>query len=388
MKRVKFLVLPLAVLAVFLLIGAIIFYFVEKRVHDNFFNEIVFTSDTAIAAVNADRVKRMADLIPGDIPNNDDLIRLKEQILSLGNSFKSRGIDAIYLLSQKENKIYFIVESTPFGDPLYVAPGRFYEQAPVEAVDSFSKHLPILTSKYTDEYGTYLSRFTPVIDKNGQQVGVLGVDIDYNYYQSNLIRTGIIFEAAWLLLYSLIILFFFYFKNINGLKNSSEINEQKIRAISDSISDGIIVVNSDKEVTYWNKTSELIFGFSARQASEFKFEDVVKIKEAINIKTNQVVADFDFTSQGYFTDSAFEIKLDNYDKTKKLFELLITAVEIHHSKYLVGIFHDISLRKEREDVLERQKGELETLNNLMVGRELKMTELKKEVMELKEKLKK
>lgn len=52
-------------------------------------------------------------------------------------------------------------------------------------------------------------------------------------------------------------------------------------------------------------------------------------------------------------------------------------------KYFVGISRDISKRKETEEVLQKDTAEHDRMNQIMVGRELKMIELKKENAELK-----
>ena len=51
------------------------------------------------------------------------------------------------------------------------------------------------------------------------------------------------------------------------------------------------------------------------------------------------------------------------------------AIHIKDKDYIEGIFRDISKQKEKEETLEKT-------NRLMVGRELKMLELKKRILEL------
>ncbi len=55
--------------------------------------------------------------------------------------------------------------------------------------------------------------------------------------------------------------------------------------------------------------------------------------------------------------------------------------------YIAVIMRDIFNRKQYEEKIESHIKELEQLNELMVGREVKMSELKKEIKELREKLK-
>ncbi|MEI8097103.1 MAG: PAS domain S-box protein [Candidatus Moraniibacteriota bacterium] len=52
-------------------------------------------------------------------------------------------------------------------------------------------------------------------------------------------------------------------------------------------------------------------------------------------------------------------------------------------KYFVGISRDISERKQSEEILQKNSVEQDRMNKVMMGRELKMIELKKENMALK-----
>jgi len=53
------------------------------------------------------------------------------------------------------------------------------------------------------------------------------------------------------------------------------------------------------------------------------------------------------------------------------------------NKFIVGIMHDDTKRKVAEETIKNKIIELENVNKLMVGRELKMVELKKEIEALK-----
>lgn len=72
---------------------------------------------------------------------------------------------------------------------------------------------------------------------------------------------------------------------------------------------------------------------------------------------------------------------DNFSAT-----VLLTKIVLNDKQFLQAIVRDVSLQKEAEKkILERTK-ELEALNEIMVGRELKMIELKNEIELLKKEL--
>lgn len=66
-------------------------------------------------------------------------------------------------------------------------------------------------------------------------------------------------------------------------------------------------------------------------------------------------------------------------------EVTVSSFESEGHRLMIAITRDISARKEAEDKLKERTAELERLNALMVNRELKMAELKKEIEELKQK---
>jgi PAS domain S-box-containing protein len=386
MKKIKSFIWPLLILLISIALGFVAFYFVLKTVNNNFVKELAWTSDISIAAVNSDRVKRLADILPADISEDADYVRLKEQFVGMGDKFELKGVDAIYILSQREGKLYFMVESTPKGEPLYVPPGELYAQAPPEAFRAFNNENPPI-AYYTDEYGTYISKFTPIFNsQTGQQVGVLGVDVDNIYYQSQTLRTKIFFSAAWGIFCFLVVLLFLYFRNLYKTKRDSQINEEKITAIIDSMSDGLVAINSDGQITLWNKASENIFGFSEDQALGLNFDDLVKPSSVFNVKNNSFINNFKLSLDSDLINTILEITLESDSQgNQKYYELLFELTTVKGDHYLIAIFHDISIRKREENDLKLQKEELEKLNNLMVGRELKMMEIKKEISELKSK---
>lgn len=385
MISVKKYTLILLVTAAFFLLGWFVFYTLEKKVNINFLSEVSMATNISKAAVDIDVVKALSETIPDDFSKTGPYLKLKEQMVSLGTIFFEEGVDAVYLLSKKDDTIYFIVESTPEGDPLYVAPGKIYEEPPMEVFNAFNDEVSVDTEVYTDEYGTYFSKFTPIFDDQGKLVSVLGVDVNYEYYQAQAYKLKVIFWLIWLFVCIFINLVFSYFVKSHRLKHDTLINEQKILAISNSIDDGIVVINDDSQITFWNKTCEKIFGYSFEDVLGLKFEDLVKIDTLINTETGEVLGNKKLNLDSPFIKNVLEVKLKGSKKNKKYYELRLSVAEINNESNLVCVFHDISYRKEEEFRLEQQKDELETLNNLMVGRELKMIELKKKILELKNK---
>ena len=67
-------------------------------------------------------------------------------------------------------------------------------------------------------------------------------------------------------------------------------------------------------------------------------------------------------------------------------EVRLTAFSLNGKQILQATVRDISQRRKSDDLLKQKNEELEKMNKLMMGRELKMVELKNKIAELEAKL--
>lgn len=123
--------------------------------------------------------------------NGDDLLKVQnegdesfEKIRA--QNLKIRSADPelrfVYTMRKDSQGIYFVVDAGLAGETGYSPFQTRYEEpgpALVENFDTLTKTL-IEPEFYTDEYGTFLSGYTPIFGSDGKQVGVLGVDISAN----------------------------------------------------------------------------------------------------------------------------------------------------------------------------------------------------------------
>jgi len=83
-----------------------------------------------------------------------------------------------------------------------------------------------------------------------------------------------------------------------------------------------------------------------------------------------------------------ELTFTRKDGTKILLEVRTHPVTIKGQKVVLGIARDITERKKLEEELKKRNEELEQINKLAIGRELKMVELKKRIQVLEDQLSK
>ena len=71
------------------------------------------------------------------------------------------------------------------------------------------------------------------------------------------------------------------------------------------------------------------------------------------------------------------------DGTRFPLELSLSAREMDERWTFIGVIRDVTLRRKLERELEQRLTEMERMNKVMVGRELKMEELRKEIRKLR-----
>jgi GAF domain-containing protein/HAMP domain-containing protein len=112
--------------------------------------------------------------------NDEYFQKIREQNLKIRNS--DPDLRFVYTMRKDAEGIYFVVDAGFPSEDGYSPLGTRYEEpgpALVENFDSMTRTV-LEPDFYTDEYGTFLSGYTPILNAAGQRVGVLGVDITAN----------------------------------------------------------------------------------------------------------------------------------------------------------------------------------------------------------------
>jgi PAS domain S-box-containing protein len=149
-------------------------------------------------------------------------------------------------------------------------------------------------------------------------------------------------------------------------------SEEKYQTIFESLQDVLYRTDRDGKITLVSPSIEKYTGVSANQmigrnAIEFYPDTMERAKMLQELKEKGFVSDYPLTL---------------YNKDKNLIQVSLNAHSLFDSDRqfigVEGVLRDMTERQGAEDELKR-------LNALMVGRELKMTELKQEIKQLKEK---
>ncbi|MEW6084294.1 MAG: GAF domain-containing protein [Chloroflexota bacterium] len=85
----------------------------------------------------------------------------------------------VYTMRNTDEGIMFVVDAGLPGEPDISMYGDFYQDPSQTLVDNFDTMTETIVEPeiYTDEFGSFLSAYTPIFTSDGQRAGVLGVDI-------------------------------------------------------------------------------------------------------------------------------------------------------------------------------------------------------------------
>lgn len=387
-KKNSFLKIFLIITLVFSFIGLGSDFLVQKLEWQDISNDLTDAMDVSLAAVNPERIQRQAQT-PESI-DNPDYSRLKEQLLELGRPFTRKGIDSIYAMSQKDGKILFLVDSVSTDHPRYSPPGTIYEEPPQILLDIFKNGKEAMSDPYTDEYGSFVSFFKPIRTFDDDQiVGIMGVDIDYAWALNKLRSFRIYSLSIVTITYLFALLFFYLFFKRRASKQQLLENQRMHEALVQGSSDAIMTLEPpDWKFTSGNPAAIKMFG--AKNEAEFtsKHPGQLSPEKQSDGKSSPEQAKKMIEKALLKGSNFFEWTHKRINGETFPAEVLLTKFEIDGEPILQATVRDISKRKKEEKQALEQKRELEELNSLMVGREIKIIELKEELAKLKDELNK
>ena len=195
------------------------------------------------------------------------------------------------------------------------------------------------------------SRGVPVFDSKGKNLGFCGVDKD--------ISEKIVAETK--------------FKE----------SEKKFRSLYNSSMDAIMVLEPGNGFLSCNPAAIKMFGF--KNEKEFISKTPADISpefqsdgESSDVKAQKMMS-VAMENGSHFFEWVHKRKNGEIFFT----DVLLTRVEVKGKNILQATVRDVSERKMHEEELKESVIELEKMNELMIGRELKMMELKEEIKKLK-----
>ncbi len=123
--------------------------------------------------------------------------------------------------------------------------------------------------------------------------------------------------------------------------------EETFEAISATANDGIILLNNDEEISYWNEAAEKMFDYSKEEAIGRKLHETI-IPNRLQEDHLKGFGRFKETGQGPIIGETVELTAIRKDGSEFPIELSISAVKLKGKWNAVGIIRDITKRKRIE----------------------------------------
>ena len=158
-------------------------------------------------------------------------------------------------------------------------------------------------------------------------------------------------------------------------------SEERFRVLFEEAPDGYFLSDTKGVFLDGNKTAERLIGYKkneliGKSMLKMKLVPIDQIPVVVKRLAQHVLKKN--TSPGEFI-------LLRKDGVRISVEITGKVVKMKGKSLVLGIVRDISDRKKTEKELRAKNQELEKINKLAIGRELKMIELKKKIQELEQK---
>jgi len=132
------------------------------------------------------------------------------------------------------------------------------------------------------------------------------------------------------------------------------ISEKRLRAITDSAKDAILMMDPHGAITYWNPAAEAIFGYSDEEAMG---QDLHLLLVADQDRAAHLAAFPEFLRTGGGAGIGRTIELQSRRKGGQeiVVELSLSSISLNGEWHAVGIVRDVTERKRTEEAIKRSE---------------------------------
>ncbi len=162
-------------------------------------------------------------------------------------------------------------------------------------------------------------------------------------------------------------------------------SEAKYQAIVSCSQDAIVMMDNQGKITSWNLSAEKMFGYNEKEVLGKDLHQLITVNEEHRNKRGNLNIFFE-TGKSPLLGKIIELPVKKRNGEIFIIELTVSATTLNGKWFGVGVMRDITSRKKNEESKMETLNELETMNRLMVDREIKMMELKKEIESLKKQI--
>jgi len=149
-------------------------------------------------------------------------------------------------------------------------------------------------------------------------------------------------------------------------ESASRENEARMRAITDSVKEAIVIIDQKGLVSYWNPAAGRLFGYTSDEVTGKNLHTLItpqRYHQAFDTAFTQ----YQQTGQGKALDATLELQACHKNGDEISVELSLTALPEQNGWDTIGIIRDITERKKSEEALRESEERYRALHDASFG---------------------
>ena len=127
-------------------------------------------------------------------------------------------------------------------------------------------------------------------------------------------------------------------------------NEARLRVITDSARDAIIMLNPQAEICFWNPAAAAIFGYQQAEVLGENFQKLLLLPQRESLKRQFL----DFLAAGRFEDAGITTETEAIRSDGRIIkvEASLSSIQLQNGRHAIGIIRDITQRSAEQEKIE------------------------------------
>lgn len=138
---------------------------------------------------------------------------------------------------------------------------------------------------------------------------------------------------------------------------SLEFSEKRFRAVAQTASDAIVSTDSEGNIVFWNRSAEVMFGFSSEEVLGGSLEKIIPLP--LRHAHRQGMERIRHAGTDRITGRSLELTALRKGEVEFPIELSLSSWRQNGDVFFTGIIRDITERKQAEEALQKAHDELE-----------------------------